>query len=653
MRKIIMITGITLFLALLITACDSTDGPLSMKTTKDTVITMTSNINYKKEEQKVIIPKEIEEIPDEYFKVSDQPGTLTDLYYDTYESFSYKEKSKPLKKRVVVYLPYSYTENQKYDVFYLMHGGWGDETTILGTPNQPSIFKNVIDNTIAAGEIKPLIIVCPTYNNTNENGLDSANFSLAMQLTRNYSNELLNDLIPAVEGTYSTYAASTSAYDLITSRDHRGFGGFSMGAVATWRTFQYGFDYFRYFLPMSCGTTLEDKEIFAASDGYDPNNYFVFVLTGTNDFAHSFDKERTDLMRTSTYFIDIDDEAGGNFAFRVKNGYSHDGTAAMEYTYNGIKAFWSSKSKSQKEQQEVRSVLGKGQFYETFTADTRIEDVIQDPAFENFGRLLFPVNKRYYSGDTLGKLSMTWYSNINPDRTVEIVNYLKERVLSGDTVFYDIYSDEEKAQDPDKKDTGLFFFRGNQGAKTAIVNAGGGFVYVGAMHDSFPHALELSKKGYNAFALIYRPGAQTACEDLARAIAFLHENAGKLGIDMQDYSLWGGSAGARMAAWLGSYSTESFGEKIYPRPAAVIMQYTGLSEVTGKEPPTFACVGTNDGIASYKTMEDRINRIKANGIDAEIEVFQGLSHGFGLGEGTVAEGWINNAIEFWEKHMTR
>ncbi len=31
------------------------------------------------------------------------------------------------------------------------------------------------------------------------------------------------------------------------------------------------------------------------------------------------------------------------------------------------------------------------------------------------------------------------------------------------------------------------------------------------MQDSFPHALELSKKGYNAFALIYRPGAQTAC----------------------------------------------------------------------------------------------------------------------------------------------
>jgi hypothetical protein len=234
----------------------------------------------------------------------------------------------------------------------------------------------------------------------------------------------------------------------------------------------------------------------------------------------------------------------------------------MEYTYNGMKAFWSGKEETQeKKQQGVRSVLGNDQSYKAFTADTRIEDVIRDPAFGNFGRLLFPADKGYYGGDTLGKLSLTWYSSINPDRTVEIVNYLKERTESGDTIFYDIYSDEEKAQDPDKEDTGLFFFRGNKGAKTAIVNAGGGFVYVGAMHDSFPHALELSKKGYNAFALIYRPGSQTACEDLARAIAFLHENAGELGIDMQDYSLWGGSAGARMAAWLGSYGTESLEKK--------------------------------------------------------------------------------------------
>ena len=231
------------------------------------------------------------------------------------------------------------------------------------------------------------------------------------------------------------------------------------------------------------------------------------------------------------------------------------------------------------------------------------------------------------------------------------MNYLGEQAAAGNQIFYDIYTKEEKEEDPKKEDTGLFFFRGEPGGKVAICNAGGGFVYVGAMQDSFPHALELSKNGYNAFALIYRPGAQTACEDLARAIAFIHEHAEELQVDVSDYSLWGGSAGARMAAWLGSYGTEAFGEQAFPRPAAVIMQYTGMSEVTGNEPPTYNCVGTRDGIAPYRTMEARISRIQSQGTDAEIEVFEGLPHGFGLGEGTVAEGWIYRAIQFWERQM--
>lgn len=291
--------------------------------------------------------------------------------------------------------------------------------------------------------------------------------------------------------------------------------------------------------------------------------------------------------------------------------------------------------------------------FEPFTASSKIDDVINDDAFDGYGRLIFPANKSYYSGDTLGNLRLTWYNGINPDKTVEICSYMKEKALSGDTIFYDIYTDEEKATDSAKKDTGLFFFKGNENAKFAIVNAGGGFSYVGAIHDSFPHALELSKKGYNAFALIYRPGWDTTMEDLARAIAFIHEHANELGVDTADYSLWGGSAGARMAATLGSYTTDTYGEKKYPQPAAVIMQYTGHSEVTGTEPPTYNCVGTNDGIASYTTMQQRINRIKANGTDTMIEIFDGLPHGFGLGEGTIAYGWLDNAVDFWERNMSK
>ena len=106
-----------------------------------------------------------------------------------------------------------------------------------------------------------------------------------------------------------------------------------------------------------------------------------------------------------------------------------------------------------------------------------------------------------------------------------------------------------------------------------------------------------------------------------------------------------------MAAWLGSFGTENFGEKKYPRPAAVIMQCTGLSEVYGNEPPTYNCVGTSDGIANWRIMDARIKRIRANGTPAQIESFDGLSHGFGLGEGTVAYGWLEHAINFWIQNI--
>lgn len=164
----------------------------------------------------------------------------------------------------------------------------------------------------------------------------------------------------------------------------------------------------------------------------------------------------------------------------------------------------------------VFSACGSAMMSDLYTVETAISDVISDPVFGDYGRLIFPVDDWYYSGDT---------------------------------IFYDIYTEEEKAADPEKEDTGLFFFKGTSGERFAVCNAGGAFAYVGAMQDSFPHALELSKQGYNAFALIYRPGAQTACEDLVRAIQFIFEHAGELEVNTDGYSLWEGSAGARMAAW--------------------------------------------------------------------------------------------------------
>lgn len=288
-----------------------------------------------------------------------------------------------------------------------------------------------------------------------------------------------------------------------------------------------------------------------------------------------------------------------------------------------------------------------------FTVRTSVREIRQAPAFDGMGDLLLPHAYDIPDGTRLEDLDrcLPWYTNIRPEMTAAVLNRLRQDGEAGRQVIYPLYSEEEIRRDPTKGRTALVFFRGMKGARTAVVNAGGGFVYVGAIHDSFPHALALSAMGYNVFCPIYRPDAELACEDLSRALIFLFDHAEELGISMQGYSLWGGSAGARMADWVGTFGTEKFAGRAVPRPAAVIMAYTGLRDVTGREVPTYSVVGSKDPIADARVMRHRTQELRRCGIDAEIEVFPGLSHGFGVGTGTVAEDWVRRAAGFWERHI--
>lgn len=190
----------------------------------------------------------------------------------------------------------------------------------------------------------------------------------------------------------------------------------------------------------------------------------------------------------------------------------------------------------------------------SYSTNSTIASVISDPSFKDYGRLMFPLESQYYSGNTLENLIFTWYDNVDPNKTIEIINYFKQ-------------------------------------------------------------------------------------------------NAEQLKVNMEDYSLWGGSAGGRMAAWLGTCGPASFSGNNLPRPSAIITQYTGLNEFIKNDPPTYACVGDKDGNAYWKTMQEILNILNSLGVDIEFHVYEGLRYGFGLGTGTVAEGWINDAVAFWEKQM--
>lgn len=201
---------------------------------------------------------------------------------------------------------------------------------------------NILDNGIAEGKIQPMIVVCPTYNNENES--DSSDYSLALRLTENYYNELIHDLIPAVEGTYSTYAEDTTLDGIRNSRDHRAFCGFSMGSVATWRTFQYCLDYFRYFMPSS-GSLTSDGEYMASlvqDSGHEWNDFFIFAASGTEDFAYSSFKNQIEAMAdvNDGTFRYANNERQGNLYFLEQEGGTHSGEYAMEYFYNGLCWIW-------------------------------------------------------------------------------------------------------------------------------------------------------------------------------------------------------------------------------------------------------------------------------------------------------------------------
>ena len=65
---------------------------------------------------------------------------------------------------------------------------------------------------------------------------------------------------------------------------------------------------------------------------------------------------------------------------------------------------------------------------------------------------------------------------------------------------------------------------------------------------------------------------------------------------------------------------------------------------------TYACGGTSDGIAPWRTMQRRLQSLSALGIPTEFHAYDRLPHGFGLGTGTVAEGWLTDAVRFWKEN---
>ncbi|GAK49568.1 hypothetical protein U14_00791 [Candidatus Moduliflexus flocculans] len=293
--------------------------------------------------------------------------------------------------------------------------------------------------------------------------------------------------------------------------------------------------------------------------------------------------------------------------------------------------------------------------YLHLTTSDSVRHLVNHPAFQGFAQSLlsWDDNTSYYDTPlTNVRALVPYHSHVNPDIVVDALNRMIDDVSAGNTVFYEFYTKQQKQAAPGKAYAGLFFFRGKPGAPFAIVCPGGGFSYVGSLHEGFPIAQRISESGLNAFVIRYQIGSeQEATEDLAAAIAYVFRHAETLGVSTKDYAVWGGSAGARMAGNIALNGASAYGGGNLPKPATAVIAYTGQSTYSSDFSPAFITVAANDGIANVNTVERRVENLKHAGVDVEYRRYERAGHGFGLGTGTDAEGWVDLAVQFWQRHM--
>jgi enterochelin esterase-like enzyme len=189
----------------------------------------------------VMDPANVDFFPNERFKASlvdvpgDSPliharrdvphGTITYEYYPSMEGTT---------GSLVVYTPpgYDKSTSAKYPVFYLISGTTDTEETFfkVGRTNF------ILDNLIAEGKAKPMIIVMP-YGNTEariaeqKGGAKPADpagreSEEAVRRAKAFENDLVTRIIPYVEKNYRT----------MNNRENRAIGGFSRGGGQTLRT---------------------------------------------------------------------------------------------------------------------------------------------------------------------------------------------------------------------------------------------------------------------------------------------------------------------------------------------------------------------------------------------------------------------------------
>jgi enterochelin esterase family protein len=171
---------------------------------------------------------------------------VQDVPHGEIRTLLYKSKSNNVTRELNVYLPPGYDANarQRYPVLYLLHGFANDHHSWhrYGRAN------DILDNLLATKAIKPFIVVMPLgYGgasvNGDGNGIPPAGAGAFGGDFALYERDILEDIIPMIDGKYRTMA----------NRGNRAIFGFSMGGMQAGRFGLGHLDTFSYVGMMSAG----------------------------------------------------------------------------------------------------------------------------------------------------------------------------------------------------------------------------------------------------------------------------------------------------------------------------------------------------------------------------------------------------------------
>jgi enterochelin esterase-like enzyme len=167
---------------------------------------------------------EIPEPGSTYYSVQDvPPGQVREIWYHSKVTGSWRH--------ALVYLPpdYETQARKRYPVLYLQHGGGEDETGWI----RQGRANFILDNLIAKGEAKPMIIVM-AHGYARRAGAPAPNISgptlgsaqgaqARNEMANTFEDDVTQALIPYVDKNFRTLA----------DRDHRAMAGLSMGGFQT------------------------------------------------------------------------------------------------------------------------------------------------------------------------------------------------------------------------------------------------------------------------------------------------------------------------------------------------------------------------------------------------------------------------------------